>query len=140
PPAAFHVARHCCNMYNPLIFFSNRVVPFTPCSLVNPNSRQRSVTIGAFNSTPARLHVPLEIYAQPGCASADTAATAHPVSWLHVAIACIDGENRDGPSFVPLSTIGVQIFRGNPARAISGSAHPRVFQFSNCVVLASDIS
>src|ERR1017187_10528339 len=102
-------------MYNPLIFFSNRVVPFTPCSLVNPNSRQRSVTIGAFNSTPATLHVPLEMYAHPGWMPAGTAATAQPVSWLQVAIACVDGENCQAPSFVPLSTSGVKIFRGKPA-------------------------
>ena len=45
-PAAAHVRRHACSSHRPPMFFSSRVVPQTPPSLVKFSSRARAVMIG----------------------------------------------------------------------------------------------
>ena len=84
-PARAHRRRHSCNSHSPPTFFSNRMPPPTPPSLVKFSVRARSLRIGAAVSMPTRLQVPLLMYAlaasRPG-----TAATALAVSCVPTAI------------------------------------------------------
>ena len=98
------------------MFFSSRVVPHTPPSLVKSSSSARGVMIGADSSVPSSDHVPelRNAVASP----AGTAVKAEPVSWhagVTIGTPASDGSAslRSGPSTVPGSTISGSSRVGN---------------------------
>ena len=57
-PARCQAARHCCTSHRPQTFFSSRVVPLTPPSLVKLWARHSGVTSGRSSSAPTSAQVP----------------------------------------------------------------------------------
>ena len=57
-PASAQLRRQACSSHKPAMFFSSRVVPPTPPSLVKFSARDRAVITGAGTSMPSSDHVP----------------------------------------------------------------------------------
>ena len=77
-PCALQQFLQACNIQSPITFFSSRVVPFTPPSLVKLSLSACEVRTGASSSVPINDHVPELRKAVPS--RAVMAATAEPVS------------------------------------------------------------
>ena len=77
-PRAVHACRQPCSIHRPITFFSSRVVPFTPPSLVKFMRKASGVMTGESSSVPNSDQVPELRKAVPS--RADIAATAEPVS------------------------------------------------------------
>ena len=57
-PAWFHTRRHSCTSHSPVMFFSKRVVPPMPPSLVKFSFNTESLMTGCGDSMPSRAQVP----------------------------------------------------------------------------------
>ena len=121
------------------MFFSSRVVPHTPPSLVKSSSIARGVMIGADSSVPSSDHVPelRNAVASP----VGTAVKAEPVSWhAGVTIGTPASDRsaslRSGPSTVPGSTMSGSSRVGMSSSSSSSLAHVRFTASTHCVVVA----
>ncbi len=121
------------------MFFSRRVVPPTPPSLVKFSSHVRSVTIGAGSSVPSRDQVPELRKALVPPASTD--ATADAVSWHAGAITGVPARAAKpsavtSPSAVPGSTSGWSSLAGRSSDSRRPVAQVRVRASTIAVVVA----
>src|SRR5262245_33689622 len=115
-----------------MMFFSSRVVPATPPSLVKFAASVPSVTSGCGSSAPISDQVPDLMYAQDS-PRAGTAATAEPVSCVAgattgtgVTPVSVATDVRNGPSTVPGGTIVPSILVGSPNVCTRSYAQRRV--------------
>src|SRR5580658_6851049 len=138
-PAADQHRMHDCKSHSPAMFFNSRMLPHTPPSFVKLRSRARGVITGSDTSAPSRDHVPELRNTLSGDIA--IAATAEPVSWHAGAItgtpSSVGATSRlSRPISVPGWTIGGNNRDGKPSSSINGSAQPRVFASTICVVVA----
>src|SRR5499427_6202662 len=122
------------------MFFSKRVVPQTPPSLVKLSARPLEVMSGSFNSVPNSDQVPeLRNAVLPDAA---TEATADAVSWHAGATTGVPAHVEStlawiAPITVPGSTSGCTSREGSPIRSSMCVAHVRVLASMHCVVVAT---
>src|SRR2546423_931688 len=140
-PRAAQESRQQRTIQRPITFFSRRVVPFTPPSLLKLRRMAFGDSTGASSSVPTSDQVPELMNAVPS--RADIAATADPVSCDAGAIIGVPDRRVLGaisgnraPTRDPGSTIGPGKRDGKPRRSIKSVAQVRETASTICVVVA----